>query len=162
MRLTTTVVFPLPAPARISTGPSVRKTASRCFSFILQKRFSNTARRSSKKRCSKVCDMIFTKPFFYRNQILTIYPAFQSKGILKGHYSIFALKNPLPNCPTGKRHTTKNGRGTSHPFYCLSFVSFAVDYAANLSTIEITIVRTNSTAVRTFVPLTSIASLVLP
>ena len=118
MRLTTTVVFPLPAPARISTGPSVRKTASRCFSFILQKRFSNTARRSSKKRCSKVCDMIFTKPFFYRNQILTIYPAFQSKGILKGHYSIFALKNPLPNCPTGKQHTTKNGRGTSHPFYC--------------------------------------------
>ena len=33
MRLTRTVVLPLPAPARMSSGPSVVNTACRCISF---------------------------------------------------------------------------------------------------------------------------------
>ena len=33
MRLTSTVVLPLPAPARMSSGPSVVNTARRCISF---------------------------------------------------------------------------------------------------------------------------------
>ena len=39
IRFMSTVVFPLPAPAKISTGPSVWKTACFCMAFILEKSF---------------------------------------------------------------------------------------------------------------------------
>ena len=40
------VVFPLPAPARISTGPRVWKTACRCMGLMREKYFSMALRRS--------------------------------------------------------------------------------------------------------------------
>ena len=45
MRLMSTVVFPLPAPARMSRGPSVWKTASRCRALSFSKRCSMIACR---------------------------------------------------------------------------------------------------------------------
>ena len=47
MRLMSTVVLPLPAPAKMSRGPSVAYTASRCFSLRPEKRCSMTARRTA-------------------------------------------------------------------------------------------------------------------
>ena len=46
-RLMSTVVFPLPAPARISRGPSVVSTASLCIGFRRSKSCSMTRRRAA-------------------------------------------------------------------------------------------------------------------
>ena len=48
MRLMSTVVFPLPAPARISSGPSVAITASICMLFRCSKSARTTLRRASR------------------------------------------------------------------------------------------------------------------
>ena len=50
IRLMSTVVFPLPAPARIRSGPSVAKTASCCMGFREAKSF-----RISSLRASRYC-----------------------------------------------------------------------------------------------------------
>src|SRR5207245_78960 len=41
MRCVMTRVFPLPAPARINTGPSVVATASRCWGFRPERKSTN-------------------------------------------------------------------------------------------------------------------------
>ena len=47
MRFMSTVVLPLPAPARMSRGPSVAMTASRCLSFSRGKFFAMTRFRAA-------------------------------------------------------------------------------------------------------------------
>ena len=48
MRLMSTVVFPLPAPAKMSSGPFTVNTACFWRSFMRAKSFSSTARRSAR------------------------------------------------------------------------------------------------------------------
>ncbi len=52
MRLMSTVVLPLPAPASSSSGPCVVMTARRCISFRPEKRRAMTARRAVKNLAS--------------------------------------------------------------------------------------------------------------
>ena len=47
MRFMSTVVLPLPAPARMSSGPSVARTASRWRGLRLGKLWAITCRRAS-------------------------------------------------------------------------------------------------------------------
>ena len=53
MRLTSTVVFPLPAPARMSRGPLVVNTASRCISFRRPNCFSIYVSRKAQNCCAR-------------------------------------------------------------------------------------------------------------
>ena len=53
MRLISTVVLPLPAPARISSGPSVASTACRCMGFRAANSSATTALRASMYFLSK-------------------------------------------------------------------------------------------------------------
>ena len=59
MRRMSTVVLPLPAPARMSSGPSAASAACRCWGFRSLRLISITACRAARKRVLNVSMVYF-------------------------------------------------------------------------------------------------------